>query len=229
MTKLKLKLAKLYIYIYIYRFTFLTLRCIINIRWMLNFVFHHTIIFFIHPKMAALRVKNNLLTLVVVAIILAGVVPGNVKAQNCGCAANECCSQYGYCGTSNDYCGPGCKEGPCTSGSPTTPSTPSGVSVADVVTSDFFNGILNQASGDCAGKSFYTRAAFLDALNSYTQFGTTGTADDSKCEIAAFFAHVTHETGCKILRTLSHYLVDCHIIGIQLRYYDVYNTYMIVV
>ncbi|XP_062173973.1 endochitinase EP3-like [Alnus glutinosa] len=144
--------------------------------------------------MAALRVKNNLLTLVV-AIILAGAVPGNVKAQNCGCAANECCSQYGYCGTSNDYCGPGCKEGPCTGGSPTTPSTPSGVSVADVVTSDFFNGILNQASGDCAGKSFYTRAAFLDALNSYTQFGTTGTTDDSKREIAAFFAHVTHETG----------------------------------
>ena len=153
-----------------------------------------------YPNMAALRVKKNLLTLVAVALILAGYV----KAQNCGCAANECCSQYGYCGTDSEYCGLGCKEGPCTgTTSPTTPS--SGVSVADIVTDDFFNGILNQASGsDCAGKSFYTRAAFLDALNSYTQFGTTGTADDSKREIAAFFAHVTHETGCKILlRSLS--------------------------
>ncbi|XP_059453506.1 endochitinase EP3-like [Corylus avellana] len=136
----------------------------------------------------ALCVKKNLLTLVVVALILAGYV----NAQNCGCAANECCSEFGYCGTSSEYCGQGCREGPCTT-SPAPPS--SGVSVADIVTQDFFNGILNQATGDCPGKSFYTRAAFLDALNSYPQFGTTGTADDSKREIAAFFAHVTHETG----------------------------------
>ncbi|GLT66498.1 hypothetical protein SLA2020_388590 [Shorea laevis] len=140
--------------------------------------------------MVALCVKKNLLTLAVVALILAGYV----KAQNCGCAANECCSQYGYCGTSDEYCGQGCKEGPCTSSPSTTPRS-SGVSVADIVTPDFFNEILNQANGDCAGKSFYTRATFLDALNSYTEFGTTGTADDSKREIAAFFAHVTHETG----------------------------------
>ncbi|KAB8843552.1 hypothetical protein FH972_026765 [Carpinus fangiana] len=144
--------------------------------------------------MAALCVKQYLLTLVAVALILAGYV----KAQSCGCAANECCSQYGYCGTTSEYCGQGCKEGHCT----TTPS--SGVSVADIVTDDFFNGILNQASGsDCAGKSFFTRAAFLEALNSYTQFGTTGTADDFKREIAAIFAHVTHETGslCHIKET----------------------------
>jgi hypothetical protein len=129
-----------------------------------HFVFHHTIIFFFiqycsqqqYPTMAALCVKKNLLTLVAVALILAGYV----KAQ-------------------------------------------SGVSVADVVTDAFFNGILNQATGDCPGKSFYTRAAFLSALNSYTQFGTTGTADDSKREIAAFFAHVTHETGCKIFLPLT--------------------------
>jgi chitinase len=169
-----------------------------------HFVFHHTIIFFFiqycsqqqYPTMAALCVKKNLLTLVAVALILAGYV----KAQNCGCAANECCSQYGYCGTTSEYCGEGCKEGPCT----TSPSTPSsGVSVADIVTDAFFNGILNQATGDCPGKSFFTRAAFLSALNSYTQFGTTGSADDSKREIAAFFAHVTHETGCKIFLPLT--------------------------
>ncbi|CBI24652.3 unnamed protein product, partial [Vitis vinifera] len=64
-----------------------------------------------------------------------------------------------------------------------------------VVTNGFFNGILNQADASCAGKNFYTRRAFLDALNSYPQFGQGGSADDSKREIAAFFAHVTHETG----------------------------------
>ncbi|GAY32140.1 hypothetical protein CUMW_281060 [Citrus unshiu] len=40
----------------------------------------------------------------------------------------------------------------------------------------------------------YTRDAFLNAANSYPEFGS-GSADDSKREIAAFFAHVTHETG----------------------------------
>ncbi|XP_043720242.1 endochitinase EP3-like isoform X2 [Telopea speciosissima] len=70
-----------------------------------------------------------------------------------------------------------------------------GVVVGDIVTQDFFNGIINQADSSCAGKSFYTRDAFLEATNSYTSFGTTGTTDDSKREIAAFFAHVTHETG----------------------------------
>ncbi|PQM38301.1 endochitinase EP3 [Prunus yedoensis var. nudiflora] len=67
--------------------------------------------------------------------------------------------------------------------------------VADVVTQAFFDGIINQAAADCAGKNFYTRQAFLDAVNSYSDFGWFGTADDSKREIAAFFAHVTHETG----------------------------------
>jgi len=33
-------------------------------------------------------------------------------AQNCGCSSNECCSQYGYCGTTADYCEPSnkCKQ-----------------------------------------------------------------------------------------------------------------------
>jgi len=34
-------------------------------------------------------------------------------AQNCGCSGGECCSQYGWCGSTADYCDPnnGCKEG----------------------------------------------------------------------------------------------------------------------
>lgn len=39
------------------------------------------------------------------------------NAQQCGsqaggalCANGLCCSQYGYCGTSADYCGPGCQS-----------------------------------------------------------------------------------------------------------------------
>ncbi|KAJ9701664.1 hypothetical protein PVL29_006858 [Vitis rotundifolia] len=115
------------------------------------------------------------------------------SGQTCGCDASLCCSQYGYCGTGDDYCGTGCQAGPCYSSGGGGGS--GSVSVSDVVTEDFFNGIISQADGSCAGKNFYSRNAFLDAVSSYPQFGQDGSADDSKREIAAFFAHVTHETG----------------------------------
>ncbi|GMP78746.1 hypothetical protein CsSME_00034565 [Camellia sinensis var. sinensis] len=75
-----------------------------------------------------------------------------------------------------------------------------GAPVSNIVTQSFFNGITNQASAGCAGKRFYTRSAFLKAIGSYPSFGTTGTTDDSKREIAAFFAHATHETGLLMYR-----------------------------
>ncbi|KAE7998015.1 hypothetical protein FH972_002594 [Carpinus fangiana] len=89
---------------------------------MLSFVLHH-IIFFIHcsqyhHKMVALGVRKKLLTLVHVAI-LAGVVPVYVKGQNCGCAVNECCSQFGFCGNASEYCGLVCRD-PCSASPPLT-------------------------------------------------------------------------------------------------------------
>ncbi|KAL9233169.1 hypothetical protein vseg_008199 [Gypsophila vaccaria] len=115
-------------------------------------------------------------------------------AQNCGCDPDLCCSQYGYCGSSEAYCGQGCKSGPCDTPSG-APSGSSGVAVSDVVTQAFFDGIINQAADSCPGKNFYTRDAFLNAISGYPDFGTTGSSDDSKREIAAFFANVAHETG----------------------------------
>ncbi|XP_058780269.1 endochitinase PR4-like [Vicia villosa] len=132
-----------------------------------------------------------------IAFLIVIIVPKNVSAQNCGCAEGVCCSQYGYCGNTDAYCGTGCQEGPCKGGNipPSTPSPSNDVNVADIVTPEFFNSIIDQAASSCAGKSFYTRAAFLDALNSYNQFGRAGSSDDSKREVAAAFAHFTHETG----------------------------------
>lgn len=123
-----------------------------------------------------------------------------ISSQNCDCEPDLCCSQWGYCGTSDDYCGKGCQSGPCTAASD---GGNNGVSVADVVTDAFLSGTSDQAASSCAGKGFYTRSAFLEALNSYPQFGTVGSVDDSKREIAAFFAHVTHETGRKFWITLA--------------------------
>ncbi|KAI3963065.1 hypothetical protein MKW98_029005 [Papaver atlanticum] len=68
-------------------------------------------------------------------------------------------------------------------------------SVANYVTPAFFNNIIGQAGSGCPGKKFYYRSAFLEAPNYYPTFGKTATLEDSKREIAAFFAHVTHETG----------------------------------
>ncbi|PIN18440.1 putative chitinase [Handroanthus impetiginosus] len=132
--------------------------------------------------------KKCLLVLTLTTLFLAAGTL--VSGQNCGCAPNLCCSRWGYCGSDNDYCGPGCQSGPCFA-----PSSTNGVVVADIVTDEFFNRIADQAAQSCAGKGFYTRAAFLEALGSYQQFGRVGSVDDSKREIAAFFAHVTHETG----------------------------------
>ncbi|CAN0926543.1 Chitinase 4 [Linum grandiflorum] len=67
--------------------------------------------------------------------------------------------------------------------------------LANIVTPDFFNGIRNQASNTCAGKTFYTREAFLQAAASYPSFGNQGSLANSKREVAAFFAHVAQETG----------------------------------
>ncbi|XP_039010731.1 endochitinase EP3-like [Hibiscus syriacus] len=129
----------------------------------------------------------ELLTFVLLGILA---VTQTVSAQNCGCAPDQCCSQYGYCGRGKDYCGTGCKEGPCFSKSPTA----TGVSVATVVSPKFFDSIINQAPANCVGKRFYTRQAFLTALNSFPGFGKLGSDVESKREIAAFFAHATHET-----------------------------------
>ncbi|KAF8393848.1 hypothetical protein HHK36_020046 [Tetracentron sinense] len=134
-------------------------------------------------------ISKSLLAIILTGV-LAGLLPGSVVGQDCGCAADVCCSRWGYCGTTEDYCGTGCQEGPCTAPPPTN-----NVSVQEIVTEEFFNGIIDQAAAGCVGKSFYSRAVFLEALNTYPRFGKVGTVDDSKREIAAFFAHVTHETG----------------------------------
>ncbi|KAH0460379.1 hypothetical protein IEQ34_011042 [Dendrobium chrysotoxum] len=65
---------------------------------------------------------------------------------------------------------------------------------AYMVSQQFFDGLTSQADASCEAKGFYTREAFLNAWQSYSWFGDRPTIDDTKREIAAFFAHVFHET-----------------------------------
>ncbi|MFS8020732.1 putative chitinase [Helianthus anomalus] len=107
--------------------------------------------------------------LIIIGVLLAG-IPNSI-AQNCGCSPDLCCSQYGFCGLGEEYCGTGCRG------------------------DAFFSGIVDQSDASCDGRGFYTRAAFLEALRHYPEFSRVGSEEDSRKEIAAFFAHVTHETG----------------------------------
>ncbi|KAF8032164.1 hypothetical protein BT93_D1175 [Corymbia citriodora subsp. variegata] len=161
--------------------------------------------------MTTLKLRKLLLTAVAVAGIVISALPDTTSAQNCGCVADQCCSQWGYCGTGDDYCGTGCQAGPCNAPPPTND-----VVVADVVTEAFFDGIIGQAAESCEGKGFYSRQTFLEATGSYPQFGRVGSVDDSKREIAAFFAHATHETG--------HFCYINEIDGASKDYCDETNT-----
>ncbi|XP_059655022.1 endochitinase EP3-like [Cornus florida] len=132
--------------------------------------------------------KASLIT-VILAGILAGYLPESVVGD-CSCASYQCCSYQGECDTGNAFCGFGCQAGPCYKND---------IVVADVVTEDFFNGIVNQAgTGNCPGVCLYTREAFLEAADLYPEFGTTGPDNAARKfslhEIAAFFAHATYET-----------------------------------
>ncbi|XP_059073920.1 chitinase 6-like [Cryptomeria japonica] len=136
--------------------------------------------------------RRGMLVLAIGIVVLFG----RVSAQNCGCSSDLCCSQYGFCGNGNDFCGTGCQQGPCNNNpTPSTRPTPNPKGVSSIIKKDFFDAILSTADSSCAGKSFYTYAHFIQAANAFPGFGTSGSSDDAKRELAAFFAHVTHETG----------------------------------
>uniref|UniRef100_A0A0R0HQE5 chitinase n=2 Tax=Glycine subgen. Soja TaxID=1462606 RepID=A0A0R0HQE5_SOYBN len=116
------------------------------------------------------KVHDIGVTGVMMSALVLMMVSKGVRAQNCG----------------------GCKQGPCYSTGTAKPNDDD--SVADIVTPEFFNAIIDEAEDHCAGKNFYSRDAFLDALIAYNHFARTASSYDSKREIAAAFAHFTHET-----------------------------------
>jgi hypothetical protein len=106
---------------------------------------------------------------------------------------NNCCSQFGFCGTGAPYCGNGCQAGPCTGGTP--PSPPSGGGgLGDILTRNLYEQLFP------GHLSFYSYDKLIEASKLFPQFGTTGDSTTRKREIAAFAAHVTQETsGLKVI------------------------------
>ncbi|XP_024977733.1 endochitinase-like isoform X2 [Cynara cardunculus var. scolymus] len=135
-----------------------------------------------------------------------------VSAQDCGrqggnrpCTNGNCCSQYGFCGNTPAHCSPenNCQS-QCTGGgggggggggASIVTASGGGGGVASIVTASAFDQMLKYRNDPrCSANGFYTYNAFIDAAKAYSGFGTTGSADDRKRELAAFFAQTSHET-----------------------------------
>ncbi|GLJ06611.1 hypothetical protein SUGI_0043010 [Cryptomeria japonica] len=87
------------------------------------------------------------------------------SAQNCGCAKGVCCSKWGYCGTTQAYCGAGCQQGPCTSKHTPSPS-PFG-SIESIITQDFFNRIKSGISGNLCYVEEIAKARYCQSSTGY--------------------------------------------------------------
>ncbi|OMO83464.1 Glycoside hydrolase, family 19, catalytic [Corchorus olitorius] len=135
-----------------------------------------------------------ILTLCSLAILLLRVS----AQQRCGnqgggalCANGLCCSQFGYCGTTPDYCGTGCQS-QCGGGSPTTGG---GSGVSSIITRALFDQMLKYRNDPrCPSNGFYSYDAFIAAARSFNGFGTAGDITTRKRELAAFLAQTSHET-----------------------------------
>ncbi|KAL3698721.1 hypothetical protein R1sor_012797 [Riccia sorocarpa] len=131
-----------------------------------------------------------------VGFLLAGLLVASCAAEQCGsqagsalCGNGLCCSKFGFCGTGEAYCGEGCQSGPCGGGPTPGPPSP-GSGLGSIISRDFFNQQFPNRN------SFYTYDALINAANQFSGagFGTTGNTDTRKREVAAFLAHINHET-----------------------------------
>ncbi|KAJ9189453.1 hypothetical protein P3X46_000746 [Hevea brasiliensis] len=122
-------------------------------------------------------------------LLLASLLLGT-SAEQCGrqaggalCPGGLCCSQFGWCGNTPDYCGATCQS-QCGDGDLTS-----------IISRATFNQMLKHRNdGGCPAKGFYTYDAFISAAKAFPTFGTTGDVATRKREIAAFFAQTSHET-----------------------------------
>ncbi|KAL6660533.1 hypothetical protein ACP70R_001568 [Stipagrostis hirtigluma subsp. patula] len=135
----------------------------------------------------------------VVVAILATAFAVAAHAEQCGSQAGGatcpnclCCSRFGWCGSTAEFCGTGCQS-QC-NGCGGVPSGPTG-GVASVVSRALFDRmLLHRNDAACKASGFYTYDAFVAAAASFGGFGTTGDGDTRKREVAAFLAQTSHET-----------------------------------
>ena len=109
------------------------------------------------------------------------------RRSTCFCSGNECCSKWGYCGTSDEYCGKGCQSGPCKRSS-------SGKAKTFEITSEAFTCVFPSIDVDLRLQRFKGLIEAMDQMK-------WKPAND--LEAAIFLSHVSHETDG--LKTLIEY------------------------
>ncbi|GAA0144541.1 hypothetical protein LIER_04962 [Lithospermum erythrorhizon] len=146
---------------------------------------------------------NFCVTLICLLLAFVSIVSGEQcgkQASGALCPNSLCCSQYGWCGSTSDYCKNNCQSqcgGSTPNPTPTPTPTPSGGGgdIGSIVTQSFFNQMLKYSTDSrCESHGFYTYNAFITAAQSFSGFGTTGDITIRKREIAAFLAQTSHET-----------------------------------
>ncbi|KAJ3320195.1 hypothetical protein HDV06_005439 [Boothiomyces sp. JEL0866] len=121
--------------------------------------------------------------------------PPETQDAACGCAAGQCMSQWGYCGTTADYCGAGCKCGSCF-GTGTTPPTenpppPSNGNGLYGFTADTYWNAMKSLNG---AVDRGVAQAFYDQVQSHTNLFP------KPLHIAMLMAHIMQETAFTYVR-----------------------------
>ncbi|CAN4086353.1 unnamed protein product [Withania somnifera] len=127
----------------------------------------------------------------------------NTGTDQCGCPPGYCCSNYGWCGTTGDYCDANKCQCQCPTPPPPfsppppyapPPPVPS-PDITEIISSELFDKLLlHRNDPACPARGFYTYDAFVQAARDFTGFATTGEISDRKREVAAFLAQTSHET-----------------------------------
>ncbi|PON82709.1 Glycoside hydrolase [Trema orientale] len=101
------------------------------------------------------------------------------------CAEGYCCSKYGYCGITDEYCGKDCLY-QCPSPPPPSPPPPpfappppiSPEDVSTIISEALFDEMLPYRNDiRCHALGFYTYDAFITAARRFPAFGTTGSLE----------------------------------------------------
>jgi basic endochitinase B len=125
------------------------------------------------------------------AALLAGAEQCGSQAGGATCPNCLCCSRFGWCGGTDEYCGAGCQSqcSGCPGPGPVSPG------VGSVVPRDLFERLLlHRNDAACPARGFYTYDAFLAAARAFPDFGATGSPELRKREVAAFLGQTSHET-----------------------------------
>lgn len=158
-----------------------------------------------------MKFKINLFILIL--LILLSFSNGEQCGSQAGgalCPNNLCCSEYGWCGSTADYCGSGCQSGPCWDTTPppppatpspppppvipSPPPPPGTADITDIISPELFEEMLrHRGDSPCEG-AFYTYEAFVEAARYFPGFGTTGDNETREREVAAFFGQTSQET-----------------------------------